>query len=94
MFHNEERGQDLNRGGGGFSRSIIQNDRPCLNPTSCRKLMQGSAINHLNAVRLQKTNEIYRQGQSAVSDTALPLSLSLRVRQQEDRAGAIREARG
>ena len=43
--------------------------------------MQVSAINHLNGVRLQKTNEIYRQGQSAVSDTApslsLPLSLSL-----------------
>ena len=37
--------------------------------------MQRSAINHLNGVRLQKTNEIYLQGQSAVSDTALPPSL-------------------
>ncbi len=32
----------------GFSRSIIQNECPCLKLTSCRKLKQVSSINHIN----------------------------------------------
>ena len=68
----------------------MQNDCPCLNLTSWGKLKQVSLINHLKWDWLQKTKLDTSSRTVCFSDSALSLSLCLR----EDRAQAVREARG